>query len=230
MISGARTPWAPARPGGKERRVSRPGRGVGTACLATPSSSLKAADRRQHWPSHPAPASPEALWAQRSPYPVLPQFFPGCDVHLDLCSAPVSWVQFSSPSHLAHRVGLGLGQGQVPARGKGKALHFSWRVRLGLEPGRCQAREASCSPENWGWGGRCRGACRNLGSQEAACCDFRSMALCTRGQEQRKAPAWCPSCRRKKLGTETRAATLSHVGVLHLQAAHRPHPWPQAPG
>ena len=178
--------------------MSRPGRGVGTACLATPSSSLKAADRRQHQPSHPAPASPEALWAQRWPYPVLPQFFPGCDGHLDLCSAPVSWVQFSSPSHLAHRVGLGLGQGQVPARGKGKALHFSWRVRLGLEPGRCQAREASCSPENWGWGGRCRGACRNLGSQAAACRDFRSMALCTRRQEQRKAPAWCPSCRRKK--------------------------------
>ena len=29
-------------------------------------------------------------------------------------------------------------------------------------------------------------------------------------------PLFC----RKKLGTETRAATLSHVGVLHLQAAH----------
>ena len=34
-------------------------------------------------------------------------------------------------------------------------------------------------------------------------------------------PLFC----RKKLGTETRAATLSHVGVLHLQAAHQPGPW-----
>lgn len=98
--------------------MSRPGRGIGTACPATPSSSLKAADQRQHQPSHPAPASPEALWAQRWPYPFPPQFFSGCDGHLDLCSAPVSWAQFSSPSHLAHRAGLGLGQGQVPARGK----------------------------------------------------------------------------------------------------------------
>lgn len=34
-------------------------------------------------------------------------------------------------------------------------------------------------------------------------------------------PLFC----RKKLGTETRAATLSHVGVLHLPAAHQPSPW-----
>ena len=33
-------------------------------------------------------------------------------------------------------------------------------------------------------------------------------------------PLFC----RKKLGTETRAATLSHVGVLHLPAAHQPSP------
>ena len=39
-------------------------------------------------------------------------------------------------------------------------------------------------------------------------------------------PLFC----RKKLGTETRAATLSHVGVLYLQAAHQPGPWSRLTG
>lgn len=164
--------------------------------------SLKAADRRQHRPSHPAPASPEALWAQRWPYPFPPQFFSGCDGHLDLCSAPLSWAQFSSPSHLAHRAALGLGQGQVPARGKGKALQLEGaagtRARALPGPGgQLRPKELGAGREAWRGLPEPQVSGSSLsGLQEHGPC----RALCTMGQEQRKAPAWCPCSVGRKTG------------------------------
>lgn len=118
------------------------------------SLSLRDVDQQQHQPSHSAPPSPKgALFPGDQPSSIFHSSFLW-GVTGTLISSPVPGLPSHHPPCLAGWDGLGLGQGQVPARRREKRV--SWRVQPGTGARLLQAQDASCSPENQrGAGGTC---------------------------------------------------------------------------